>query len=55
VKIGSGPAAVIPALNIRATLSASEATFPYERDGKAAERAGKPEDLPYLNTVSKLT
>jgi hypothetical protein len=41
----SGPAAVIPPL-IKGTFAAENATVPMDRDGKAAVKAGEPEDLP---------
>jgi hypothetical protein len=48
VKIGDGPAAVTLPFSCKekGTLSAHRATVPFDRDGKAAARAGKSEDLP---------
>jgi hypothetical protein len=47
VKIGSGPAAVIPPLLTLGTFLANiHATFPTNRNGKAAKKGGKSEDLP---------
>jgi len=49
VRIGSGPAAVIPPFLIKGTFLAIYATFPINRNGKAAKKAGKSEDLPEQN------
>jgi hypothetical protein len=49
VRIGSGPAAVIPPFLIKGTFLANMATFPINRNGKAAKKTGKSEDLPEQN------
>ena len=50
VRIGSGPATVIPPFLIKGTFLAQIcATFPRNWNGKAAKKAGKSEDLPEQN------
>ena len=51
VKIGSGPAAVIPTFNKKGTFLATMATVPAIRNGKAAKKAGESEDLPEKTAV----
>jgi len=46
VKVGSGPAAVTPIRLLDENLFSLDATFRPKPDGKAAEKAGEPEDLP---------
>ena len=58
VKIGSGPAAVtllLPNYKGERTLLAIYATVSINRDGKAAERAGESEDLPYELAITLRT
>ena len=52
MKIGNGPAAVIPPLDYEGNPFNRESHCPAIWDGKAVERAGKSENLPDMQTVS---